>query len=146
MKRFLLLFLLLGSFSALPDQVSAAETDESAAAHKTAFDLAGAFSNDGFKLRDGHWSGTIEAGKTRVIQVNLYASNAYWFSVGATAQAKKLKISIYDEAGTPLTADTFEEDNKAAAGFSPSSSGPYYIKIEELDGLPATFCLIYSYK
>ncbi len=31
-----------------------AETDQEVAARETALELAGAFSNDGFKLRDGH--------------------------------------------------------------------------------------------
>ena len=36
------------------------ESDAEVAARKVALDLAGAFSNEGFKMRDGHWSGTIK--------------------------------------------------------------------------------------
>jgi len=36
-----------------------------AALAKAALDLAGAFSNEGFKMRDGHWSGTITTERTR---------------------------------------------------------------------------------
>ena len=35
-----------------------AETDKEVEAHKAVLDLVGAFTNEGFKIRDGHWSGT----------------------------------------------------------------------------------------
>ncbi len=124
----------------------AVETDAQADARKVALDVAGAFSNDGFKLRDGHWKGVLESGKAQLVQVNLYAGNQYWFSVGATPQAKKLAITIYDEAGVPVKSDPYSGEASAAAGFSPVASGPYYLKIVEVEGEPATFCLLYSYK
>jgi len=37
-----------------------AESDKEVEAHKAVLDLAGAFTNDGFKMRDGHWVGTIK--------------------------------------------------------------------------------------
>src|SRR3954465_5929271 len=125
--------------------VHAVSNDE-VAARKVAYELAGAFTNDGFKMRDGCWSGKIEPKKAQLIQVNLYAGNQYWFSLGATGPAKKLSVSVYDEAGNPLAFEPFSDDGKAAAGFAPTASGSYYIKVEELDGGPATFCLLYSYK
>ena len=73
-----------------------AETDKEVAARKAALDLAGAFSNDGFKIRDGHWSGMIRPKEHTLIAVNLYAGNHYWFSVGATEKAKKLAVAVYD--------------------------------------------------
>ena len=76
-----------------------AETDKEVQAHKTVLDLAGAFSNDGFKMRDGHWSGTIKPHDHALIAVNLYAGNQYWFSAGATEPAKKIEVAVYDETG-----------------------------------------------
>ena len=38
---------------------SLADTDAEVNARKNALDVAGAFTNDGFKLRDGHWCGTL---------------------------------------------------------------------------------------
>lgn len=121
-------------------------SDEEAAARKIALDLAGAFGNDGFKLRDGHWTGSIESGKPRVIVVNLFAGNQYWFSLGTTPQAKKLTIAVFDEAGKPVATEPYADESRAAAGFAPEASGPYFLKIEEAEGQPATFCLLYSYK
>ena len=61
-----------------------AETDQEVAARKGALDVAGAFSNDGFKIRDGHWSALLAPHETKLIAVTLYAGNQYWFSAGAT--------------------------------------------------------------
>lgn len=124
----------------------AADSDEETAARKAALDLAGAFNNDGFKLRDGHWCGPLVRGKAQLIQVNLYAGNEYWFSLGSTPQAKRLAVTLYDEAGQVLPSENYADDARAAAGFSPDASGPYYVKLESLEGEPATFCLLYSYK
>lgn len=125
---------------------AAAPTDEEVQARKIALDLAGAFSNDGFKLRDGHWCGQLAPGKDQLVQVNLYAGNEYWFSVGATASAKKLVVSVFDELGHSVEVEPYAEGQTAAAGFAPSTSGPYYIKVGSQEGAAATFCLIYSYK
>ncbi len=126
----------------------AGETNDEVAAHNAASELAGAFHNDGFKLRDGHWSGKVQPGKSQVIQVNLYAGNQYWFSVGTASGNKpaNVSLSIYDETGKALPAEAQAEGGRAAAGFSPEASGPYFVKVAETEGAPATFCLLYSYK
>jgi len=141
MKRFLLI-LMTGAF-ALP---LLAASDDEVAARKAVLDLTGAFANDGFKNRDGNWTGTIRPGEGPVIQVNLYAGNQYWFSVGTTDKAKKMSVSVFDEFGKAVEVNAYQADGKAAAGFSPEASGPYYIRIRELEGEPATFCLVYSFK
>jgi hypothetical protein len=125
----------------------AAPTDDEVAARKTVLELAGAFANDGFKLRDGHWSGEIKPGDTKVVQVNLYAGNEYFFSAATSEKGKKVAITVFDEAGKPLQIDDpYQEGATAAVGFSPSASGSYYIKVEELEGEPSAFCLVCSYK
>jgi hypothetical protein len=124
----------------------AAISDETVAAHRAALDVAGAFSNDGFKLRDGTYSGKVKAKQNIVVQVNLFAGNQYWFSVGATSQAKKMSVTVTDEAGVPVESELFQQDSCASAGFAPAASGPYYVTFQELEGEPATFCFVYSYK
>lgn len=121
-------------------------SDDAVAAEKIASTLATSFSNDGFKLRDGHWTGPLVSGKPQVVQVNLYAGNEYWFSLGATGKAKKVAVSVFDEEGKPIECEPYEKDATAAAGFAPGVSGPYYIRVELLEGEAATFCLLYSYK
>jgi len=122
------------------------ETDEEVEAHKQVLDLTGAFTNDGFKLRDGHWAGQIKPKDRAVIAVNLYSGNQYWFSAAANSKAKKIAVELYDETGRPLTTDSYNDGERASAGFSPSSSGQYFVSVGLLEGEPTTFCLVYSYK
>jgi hypothetical protein len=125
----------------------AEKSDAEVAARKSALELAGAFTNDGFKLRDGYWSGPIKTGETKLIQVNLYAGNEYYFAVAGTDKAKKMAVSAYDETGAAIPIEEpYQEGTTAAIGFSPTASGPFYLKVEELEGEPAAFCLVCSYK
>src|SRR5207302_10522280 len=78
---------------------SLADTDAEVNARKNALDVAGAFTNDGLKLRDGHWCGTSKAHDHALIAVNLYAGNQYWFAVGSAALVKKIALNIYDDTG-----------------------------------------------
>jgi len=123
-----------------------ADTDAEVNARKNALDVAGAFTNDGFKLRDGHWCGTLKPQDHALIAVNLYAGNQYWFAVGTTDPARKIAVSVYDESGKLLTTDHYDGGDRAAAGFSPSDSGQYFVSVDLVEGGSSSFCLIYSYK
>ena len=125
---------------------SLADTDAEVDARKNALDVAGAFTNDGFKLRDGHWCGTLMAQDHALIAVNLYAGNQYWFAVGTADPAKKIAVNIYDETGRLLTTEHYEGGDRAAAGFSPNDSGQYFVSVDLVEGGSSSFCLIYSYK
>jgi hypothetical protein len=123
-----------------------AESDHQVEARKVALDLAGAFANDGFKVRDGHWTGTVKKGDRAVVAVNLYAGNEYWFSVAGVEKGPKFSLGLYDEHGKPVQTEEFAEDEKAAAGFSPTISGQYFVSIAANEGDTGTLCLVYSYK
>src|SRR5437763_15603648 len=73
---------------------SLADTDAEVNARKNALDVAGAFTNDGFKLRDGHWCGSLKAQDHALIAVNLFAGNQYWFAIGATDPVKKIAVNV----------------------------------------------------
>lgn len=122
------------------------DTDAEVQARKDALDVAAAFSNDGFKIRDGHWCGTVKPHDHSLIAVNLYAGNQYWFSVGTTEPAKKVTVSVYDETGKQVATDSYDDGEKAAAGFAPPNSGQYFVSVDLLEGEQSTFCLVYSYK
>ncbi len=123
-----------------------AETDEEVDVHKSVLDLAGAFTNDGFKLRDGHWTGTIKPQERVLVAVNLYAGNQYWFSAASNSNAKKISVDLYDEAGKPVVTEAYNTGDRASAGFSPTNSGQYFISLGLVEGSAAPFCLVYSYK
>ena len=137
------LSLLVGAALVLP---ALAETDQEVAAREQALDLAGAFANDGFKLRDGHWSGSFAPREKKLFAVNLYAGNQYWFSVGATATGKHLTVEVFNETGAPLPADKFHADGKAAAGLSVANSGQFFVRVGLEEAVPAGVCFVYSYK
>ena len=124
----------------------AAETDSEVEARKVALDLAGAFANDGFKVRDGHWTGSVKKGDRAVVAVNLYAGNEYWFSVAGAQKGAKFALDVYDENGKPIATEDFAEEDKAAAGFSPTISGQYFVSIAAPEADTGTVCLVYSYK
>lgn len=122
------------------------DTDAEVQARKDALDLAAAFSNDGFKVRDGHWCGVVKSHDHSLVAVNLYAGNQYWFSAGATELAKKIAVSVYDETGKQVTTESYDNGNRAAAGFAPPNSGQYFVSVDLLEGEQSSFCLVYSYK
>ena len=137
-------FCLLAAAAALHAQDPAADTDVSA--RSKALELAGAFSNDGYKIRDGYWSGEIEPGRPQFLEVNLFAGNEYWFSAAATPPARKISVAVFDDTGKPVDYQVYEDGPVAAAGFLPTVSGRYFVKLTEVEGEKAQFCLLYSYK
>jgi hypothetical protein len=140
MKRFLAA--LIGAALAC----QGATEDDQVAARAEALELAGAWSNDGFKIRDGHWTGIAKAGEPKLVQVNLFAGNHYWFSAAVHARAKGVTVAVFDESGKAVEVEPYSEANRAAARFSPSVSGPHYIQITTKEGPASAFCLVYSYK
>ncbi|HMG04531.1 MAG TPA: hypothetical protein VK581_03670, partial [Chthoniobacterales bacterium] len=81
-----------------------------------------------------------------LIAVNLYAGNQYWFAAAANEKAKKIAVDLFDENGKQLVTESYNSGEKAAAGFSPQSSGQYFVSLGVLEGESTTFCLVYSYK
>lgn len=140
MKRGAVIALLL-----LAAVAGAAENDDQTRARQAALNVAGAFTNDGFKMRDGHWSGSVAPRERTVVAVNLYAGNHYWFSAGAADAAKKVMVEVFDENGRQVTADNYTAAGAAAAGISPGNSGQYFVSLS-VEGAAATCCLVYSYK
>jgi hypothetical protein len=65
----------------------------------------------------------------------------------ATADPKTMvSINLYDETGKLVKTDPYLNANRAATGFAPDASGPYYVRVADTGGDAATYCLIYSYK
>jgi hypothetical protein len=144
MKHRLSIFVLIVVFAATV--LVRGQTNAEVEARKSALDVAGAFSNEGFKIRDGHWCGMITPHNHALIAVNLFAGNQYWFSAGAAEPATKIAVSVYDETGKRVTTEQYNTGEKAAAGFSPANSGQYFVSVELIDGQEGSFCLVYSYK
>lgn len=123
-----------------------AQEGSDVSARSKALELAGAFSNDGYKIRDGYWAGEIETGRPQFLEVNVFAGNEYWFSAAATPPARRIAVAVFDEAGKPVDFQVHEDGAVAAAGFLPEVSGKYLVKLSLLEGEKSQFCLLYSYK
>jgi hypothetical protein len=123
-----------------------ADTDAEVRARKDALELAGAFTNDGFNIRDGHWCGVLKPHEHALVALNLYAGNQYWFSVGTIEPIKKAAITGFDESGKQVTTESYSNEEKTAAGFAPGNSGQYFVAIDLAEGQEGSFCLVYSYK
>ncbi|MEO6054103.1 MAG: hypothetical protein ABIP97_08840 [Chthoniobacterales bacterium] len=114
-----------------------------------ALELAGAFTNDGFKIRDGYFKGVLEPNKPVLFEVNLYAGDQYWFCAGMTPAdqpARKIGVAIYDETGKKIDAELYKEDNTGAAGIVAGNSGRYYVEVTLESGPKADYCFLYAYK
>ncbi|HEY5743657.1 MAG TPA: hypothetical protein VIS99_14075 [Terrimicrobiaceae bacterium] len=147
------LVIVLSAWTLLPGAIaqekpspSPGVTEGDVSARSKALELAGAFSNDGYKIRDGYWPGEIEPNRSQLLEVNLFAGNEYWFSAAVNLPGRKIAVSVLNEKGKPVDYQTYEDEQVAAAGFLPEVSGRYYVKVTMLEGDKAQFCLLYSYK
>ena len=126
-----------------------AAADTSAAepqARNAALELAGAFSNDGYKIRDGFYFGALEPKKSAIVEVNLFAGNEYWFCAAANDPARKVSVKVYDEKGRLVEQQAYDDGAKAAAGVVAAESGKYLVKITLVEGEASQFCFLYCYK
>ena len=129
-----------------PTPAAAPTPEADLSVRSRALELAGAFSNDGYKIRDGYWPGELEPNKPAFLEVNLFAGNEYWFSAAAALPARKIAVAVFDEKGNPVDFQVYEDGQAAAAGFIPDVSGRYFVRILLLEGEKSQFCLLYSYK
>ena len=77
------------------------ESDVSA--RSKALELAGAFSNDGYKIRDGYWPGEIEPNRPQFLEVNLFSGNEYWFSAAVNPPGRKIAVACSTKSASQWT-------------------------------------------
>ena len=118
------------------------------AAREDALELAGAFTNDGYKIRDGHWSRPAEAARAADRHGQPVRGQPVLFFARLDGQGEKGQGDrCTTRAGNQVGDEQFfQEKSRAAAGVSPVASGLYYVSVELLEGEQADFCLLYSYK
>ena len=119
-------------------------------ARRLALETAGAFAN-------GEWSGTLTKGAPLFLQVTLFAGESYWFVAASPMRGGVVRVTVYDSTGKRMKGEQWKEDAsgaaksgaRAAAGVAPERSGTYFVAVELLeqpDGSPADFTLVYAYK
>lgn len=129
-----------------PGQSESAAADPLFTARTRALDLAGAFANDGYKLRDGYWA--VAAGEpVPALEVFLFAGNFYWFTAATSEAAEapgSLRVQLFNAAGELVEAQTYEDQGLFALGVSPEETGSYFLRV--LPPAATAFALVYSYK
>lgn len=147
MKRLSPLLLAITFAATLHAQEPATSANEAEApARSAALELAGAFSNDGYKIRDGYFFTELEPGKSAVVEVNLFAGNEYWFCAAGVAPARRLAVKVYGEDGKPVEQQSYEDGANAAAGVVAEVSGKYFVRITLAEGEKSPVCFLYCYK
>ena len=166
--RFLLLLPMIFLLQGFLNMLMAQETVSSAQkvmepipteARRLALETAGAFENDGFRIRDGEWSGTLSKGKSAplFLQVTLFAGEYYWFVAASPVTAASLHLMVYDSSGKPVKSELWQnapkgEGTRTAAGVAPTLSGKYFIGVDGVNSTnnpterPIDFSLVYCYK
>lgn len=152
MRPFLLfsLALALGSASAQePAQSKPAPLDWNPAGsspRSRALELAADGKSQGYALRDGFWSGTLEMDRPVVLAVQLFAWNDYLFSAAHTDPGSRIRVSIFDRWGYQAGSNESINETSATARISAVRSDRYYIRLELTEGDKAEACVVYSYK
>ncbi len=122
-----------------------AATNE-APARNAALELAGAFSNDGYKIRDGYWFSSATSDTAPIIEVNLFTGNEYWFCAAAVPSESRIAVTVYNELGELVDQQTYADGARFAAGVEPAASGKHFVKVTLVEGAKSDFCLVYCYK
>jgi hypothetical protein len=111
-----------------------------------ALELADDSKSQGYALRDGFWSGTVQKDQPVVLAVQLFAWNDYSFFAAHINPGSRIQISIFDRWGYKVGSNESSSEASATAGISAVRSDRYYIRLELTEGDKAETCMVYSYK
>jgi hypothetical protein len=109
---------------------------------------------DGFRIRDAEWPFSLSQGIPQFLQVTLFSGEHYWFVAASPTSGAKLKVSLYDSEGLPVTSQQWDDGGahqgaRAGVGMTPRKSGLYYVGVEILSNpsnLPLDCSLVTAYK
>ena len=110
------------------------------------YDLAGALAHEGFKTRDGAWSGVLQGGQPQRLALNLFAGNQYWFCAASSSPGESPLITLRDPSGKAVDLVPFKKDGVAAAGVTAGTTGRYVLEIGGSARGSREFCLLYLFK
>jgi hypothetical protein len=134
------------AWAQMPPATTSAEKSETPDLRPRIYDLAGALGNEGFKVRDGAWSGSLQGAKSRRLTVNLFAGNQYWFCGATSASGETPSLVLRDPSGQPAEIVRFEKDGIVAAGVTAAATGRYVLEIKGSSPGTREFCLLYLFK
>jgi len=141
------LFLLVASVCAqVPPADGTGDHAKTPRLHPRVYEAAGAFANEGFKFRDGAWTGSLQGGKPQRLPVHLFAGNQYWFCAATSEPGETPSLSLRDPSGRPVETIDSARDGVTAVGVTAAATGRYVIEIKGSSSGARQFCLLYLYK
>ncbi|MDF1659066.1 MAG: hypothetical protein P1U58_15725 [Verrucomicrobiales bacterium] len=103
-----------------------------------------------FILRESWWSGRMEPGKAKLIQVQLFRRNAYQFWLAVPNRNGEPIINVYDSEGNLIPSESlnFEGTNIVSTMIQPEITGVYYIRVSLKTTIesPQDWAVIYAYR
>ena len=94
-----------------------------------AFEAAVPYIEQGFEVREDHWSGEIPSGEPKLVRHQLFRGNEYWFWLGTSFPDCELTVEIFDAEGDSVGLETFSNANTAGVRVLPSKTGSYYLRV-----------------
>lgn len=103
-----------------------------------------------FILRESSWSGVIDPGKARLIQVQLFKRNDYHFWFAVPDRKAGLNLNIYNGKGEVVETENLAYDatNVVSLIVRPEETGVYYLRISLHTTIttPQKWSVIYAYR
>ncbi len=103
-----------------------------------------------FVLRESSWSGVIDPGKARLIQLQLFKRNEYHFWMAVPDRKAGVNVNVYDGKGGLVEAEnvTYDAGNVASVIVRPRETGVYYLRIslQTTVETPQKWSVIYAYR
>ena len=115
---------------------------------RRAFEAGRRLAADGWRLRDGVWTGQLGATQRRTIPVHLVAGNTYLFVMAVRPVNPAQVFSLLNaEGGLVAEKSVASDPGLAALLIEPPSSGRYHLLAEvPPDSFPCDAAVVYLYK
>jgi hypothetical protein len=121
--------------------------DEAHEARVNAIEMAHAFTDESFIVRDGFWRTRLAPNEEVVCALQLFAGVDYWICLGSGTPEAQLQMGLFTSAPRPVAVlERVQEPSRAAIKVRPRTSGLFYLKVRNNHGQAARVCVTYCYK
>lgn len=105
---------------------------------------------DKFILREQWFSGKIDPGEAKLLQVQLFRRNSYQFWLAVPNKEAGLNLNLYNSDGEMVETETitFDSTNVVSTIVETEATGLYYLRISMKMSIdqPQDWALIYGYR
>lgn len=146
MRYRLLQLLAIAILLASPVVAQAPPTDDVLQSRANVIELAHAFTDEGFIVRDGFWRTELKPGEEQICGLQLFANVDYWICLGAGVNAE-VDMALFSSGALPVPVhERIQEPSRAAIRVRPKRSGTFYLKLRSVRGEGGRVCVTYCYK